>query len=123
MKNETLRFLSPLLFLGILHLDVCEQLNLAALGPAPPAGEALGSLVSVGSLPPSLALPHCQCLVPGLQHAGSRDSAGLVSAPGKDGLEPFSASVSLCLWGNPGTPPLEVGIPLFQRLPCRAVLM
>lgn len=71
MKNETLRFLSPLLFLGILHLDVCEQLNLPALGPATPLVRPLEALSQwearhqAGHCPTANALsPGCSTLAP-----------------------------------------------------------
>ena len=78
MKNETLRFLSPLLFLGILHLDVCEQLNLAALGPAPPLVRPLEALSlweachRAAHCPTANALsPGCSTLAPETQLAWS----------------------------------------------------
>ena len=71
-----------------------------------PAGEVLGVLVSVGSLPPRSAPSDANALSPGCRMLSPwvsvENSIGLVSAPGENGLGALQCLyLSLCLLGNP----------------------
>lgn len=93
---KTLRFLSPLLFFGILHLDVCEQENLPALRQPRSRRGPWSSCLGGKPAAKKRAL-RCQRLVPWLQDAVSMGFCREFNWPGLRswGEWPGSTSVPL----------------------------